>query len=178
MLHRLFSGCGKQWLLSTCIAMVPRCPGFSRCRAVSLGHMGSVVCGLQAPQHRLNTCGTETADPWHVGSPHFPDQESNPCPLHYEANSCRLPGKSCTSFKSHFLELCFEMMMDMYLKYQCMFWIHFWISISSKLPSPKQTYWSQAGKKKKKSVTLCRVTEISMQESNTEITKWPCLKTS
>ena len=43
MLHRLFSGCGKQWLLSTCIAMVPRCPGFSRCRAVSLGHMGSVV---------------------------------------------------------------------------------------------------------------------------------------
>lgn len=58
--------------------------------------------------------------------------------------------------------------MDMYLKYQCMFLNPlFEFPYPQSLPSPKQTYWSQAGKKKKKkSVTLCRVTGNSNADPN------------
>lgn len=55
--------------------------------------------------------------------------------------------------------------MDMYLKYQCMFLNPlFEFPYPQSLPSPKQTYWSQAGKKKKKKVWLyAELLEIPMQ---------------
>ena len=56
LLHRHFSSCGEQGLLSSCGARASRCRGFFCCRAQTLGHKGSVLwhTGLVAP--------------WHVGS--------------------------------------------------------------------------------------------------------------
>ena len=53
-MHRLFSGCGKQGLLSSCHAQASHWSGSSRCRAWSAGHRGSVVVpGLNCP----SACG-------------------------------------------------------------------------------------------------------------------------
>ena len=53
-----FSSCGKQGLLSSCIAGTSRYCGFSRCGVCALGMQASVLaarglssCGLQAPEH-------------------------------------------------------------------------------------------------------------------------------
>ena len=68
-----------------CSVWASHCGGFSCCRAQALGAPASIVvagglssCGLQALEHR------------HVGSAAcgiFPDQGSNPCPLHWQADS-------------------------------------------------------------------------------------------
>ena len=75
-------------LLSSCGARVSRCSGFSCCRAWALGRVDSAVAvhglqstGLIALVHGPScsaTCGI------------FPDQKSNPCLLHWQADSLAL----------------------------------------------------------------------------------------
>ena len=65
---RTFSNCGERGLLSSCSVMASHCSGFSCC-----GALGSVVVayGLSCP----------------VACWIFLDQGSNPCPLHWQADS-------------------------------------------------------------------------------------------
>ena len=91
---------------SSCCARASHCSDFSRCRAQALGaelqyfrHMGSVVA---APRlwsadsvvvgHRLSC--SEACEI-------FPDQESNPCLLHWQADSLplSLQGSPKVNFK-------------------------------------------------------------------------------
>ena len=67
-----FSSCGKWGPLSSCAVPASRCGDFSRCGAQALGCEGSVVAvhGLNG----LAACGS------------FLDQESNLCPLHWQAD--------------------------------------------------------------------------------------------
>ena len=68
-----FSSCSKQGPPSSCCAEAPHCSGFSCCRAQTLGTWASVFVA-----HRLSrssACGI------------FPDQGSNPCLLHWQADS-------------------------------------------------------------------------------------------
>jgi len=69
---RAFSSCREEGLLSRCGAGASYCGGFS-CDARPLGAWASVVVahGLSCPM----ACGI------------FPDQGSNPYPLHYKADS-------------------------------------------------------------------------------------------
>ena len=56
-----------------CSAQASHCGGFSCCRVWALGAWASVVVA-----HRIScsvACGI------------FPDQDSNPCPLHWQADS-------------------------------------------------------------------------------------------
>ena len=65
---RAFSSCGELGAALFCGARASHCGGFSRCGAQALGRAGSVVV-----MHGLScsaACGF------------FPDQGSNPCPLH------------------------------------------------------------------------------------------------
>ena len=68
-----FSSCGEQGLLFHCGARASHCGGFSCCGARALGARASVVVarGLSCPM----ACGI------------FLDQGSNPCPLHWQADS-------------------------------------------------------------------------------------------
>ena len=75
LLHGLFSSCAVQ---------ASHCGGFSCCKAWDLGWVGFITCSSQALEHRLNNCGCSTA----CGI--FPDQESNPCILHWQAYSSPL----------------------------------------------------------------------------------------
>ena len=59
-----FPSCGEKGLLSSCGACVSHCPGFSCCRAQSLGTQGSGVvafrlcgCGTWVVERRLSSCG-------------------------------------------------------------------------------------------------------------------------
>ena len=88
VVHGLFivvaSRCGAQAIgtrasvvatrgLSSCGMRALECAGFSSCGARALGHTSSVVVA-----HRLScsaACGI------------FPDRGSNPCPLHWQADS-------------------------------------------------------------------------------------------
>ena len=67
-----FSGWGE-WGLLCCGARASDCSCFSHCRARSLGAwaLGVVACGISCSM----ACGI------------FPDQGSNPCPLHWQADS-------------------------------------------------------------------------------------------
>ena len=70
-LHRCvwaFSPCGERGLLSICNAWASHCGGFSCCKAQALGQAGSVIAALRL--HCSPACGI------------FPDQGSNPGPLH------------------------------------------------------------------------------------------------
>ena len=62
LLHRLFSSCSEQGLLSTCSAQASHAGGFSRCRAQALGTRALLAAahGLssRALDHRLRCCGT------------------------------------------------------------------------------------------------------------------------
>ena len=65
------SSCGERGPLSSC-AWAARSCGFPCCRAQALGHVGSIVVhGFRC----LMACGI------------FLDQGSNPCPLHWQADS-------------------------------------------------------------------------------------------
>ena len=71
-----FSSCGKWGLLWNTWAS--HCSGFSCCRAWALGTQTSVVMGLVVVAHQLScpvACGI------------FPDQGSNPHPLHWQLDS-------------------------------------------------------------------------------------------
>ena len=43
-------------------------------------------CAASSLWHKLSSCGMELIAPWHVGS-QFLHQVSNPCPLHWKADS-------------------------------------------------------------------------------------------
>ena len=69
-----FSSCGERGLGTLCCGVqASHCSGFSCCGARALGARASVVVahGLSCSM----TCGI------------FPDQGSNPCPLHWQADS-------------------------------------------------------------------------------------------
>ena len=76
--------------------------GSRACGLQQLQHMGSVVvahglrsCGSWALEHRLNICGTRLILLLACGL--FLDQGSNPCLLHWQADSTtEPPGKPCT----------------------------------------------------------------------------------
>ena len=98
MLHRLFSSCGEQALLSRCGVWASHRSGFSCCGAQALGQVGSV---LAAP--RLQSTGSVVvAHGLHcfVACWIFPDQGLNPCLLHWQTDSLFLspqgsPFSSC-----------------------------------------------------------------------------------
>ena len=68
-----FSICGERGGALCCTAWASHCGGFSCCRARALGTRASVVVvhGLSCS----TACGI------------FPDQGSNPCPLHWQVDS-------------------------------------------------------------------------------------------
>ena len=68
-----FSSCGERGATLHCGARASHCGGFSCCGAQALGARAPVVVvhGLSCPA----ACGN------------FPDQGSNPCPLHWQADS-------------------------------------------------------------------------------------------
>ena len=65
-----FSSCSERGLLRRCSAWVSHCSGFSYCRARALGHTGFSSCPMARGIFR--------------------GQESNPCPLHWQADSYSL----------------------------------------------------------------------------------------
>ena len=71
-----FSSCGEWGLLSSCVARASHCGGFFCCRAWAPGTWASVLAapGLGC----CEACGI------------FLDQGSNPCPLHWQADSYAL----------------------------------------------------------------------------------------
>ena len=82
LLHRLFSSCSKQRLLSSC-GSASHCRGFSwfRVRASVVVALGLRTCCSQALEHRVSrstACGI------------FPDQGSNPRLLPWQADSLPL----------------------------------------------------------------------------------------
>ena len=82
-----FSSCSKRGLLSSCGAWASHCSGFSSCWARALGRAG--FSGWSQPlEQGLNSCG---AGAWllHMCGI-FPDQGSNPCLLHWQADSLPL----------------------------------------------------------------------------------------
>ena len=56
--HRLFTSCGEQGLLSSCGARASHCSGFSSGGARALGRLGFSSAGSWALEPRLSTCGT------------------------------------------------------------------------------------------------------------------------
>ena len=96
-----------QWTGSAlcCGGQASHCGGFSCCQAQALGtqalvcaaqsliscglwaleYVGSRSCSLQAREHRLSSCGTLAWLPTACAT--FWDQGSNPCPLHWQADS-------------------------------------------------------------------------------------------
>ena len=83
LLHRLYSSCSKQGLLSSCSVQASQCNDFSRYRAWALGHVGLSSCGTWALEYRLNSCGVQAFEI-------FLDQGSNLCLLHRHAESLAL----------------------------------------------------------------------------------------
>ena len=79
-----------QWvgLLSSCGVQTSHYSGFSCCRAWALELAGFSGCGAQALEHRFNSCGARAC--CFAESGIFLDQRSNPCLLHWEANSSPL----------------------------------------------------------------------------------------
>ena len=71
-LCRLFSSCSEQGLLSSCSARASHCGGFSRCRAR--------VPDVRAPVVAVQELSCPTAHGI------LPDQGSNPCLLHWQAD--------------------------------------------------------------------------------------------
>ena len=68
-----FSNCSDRGPFASCSVQASHCCGFSSCGALDLGYGGSVVVshGLSFP----------------VACEIFPDQGSNPCPLHWQEDS-------------------------------------------------------------------------------------------
>ena len=88
---RVFSSCGERGLLFVAV-VASHCGGFSCCGARALGAWASVVaahglsnCGLRARECRLSSCGAWLSCSVACGI--FPDQGSNLCPRHWQADS-------------------------------------------------------------------------------------------
>ena len=83
----LFIGCATSSLLwglfSSCGVRASHCSGLSCCRAQTPGQLGLSNCSSWALEHRLNSCGA-----WlKLLRGIFPDQGSNLCLLHWQADS-------------------------------------------------------------------------------------------
>ena len=81
-------------LLSSCGAQTSHCKRSSCCGAQAPGHTGFGSCSSRAPEHRLSSS---------VAYGIFPDQGSNPCLLHGQADSVPLSHQG--SLSSSFLNL-------------------------------------------------------------------------
>ena len=89
---RAFSSCGERGPTLRCSAQASHCGGFSCCGAQALGVWASVVvahglssCGSQALECRLSSVAHRLSCSMECGI--FPDQGSNLCPLHWQADS-------------------------------------------------------------------------------------------
>ena len=96
----LFSGVGEQGLLSSCGAQASRGSSLSCCEARARGCAGFSSCSSRALRHRLNSCGPRLGCSAACGT--FPDQGSNPCLLHWQADSLPLShlGSPCVKHGS------------------------------------------------------------------------------
>ena len=133
LLPGLFSSCGKWGLLFSCSAQASHCSGFSCCGAWALRARASVSVaprlwstGSVVVAHRLScskVCGI------------FPDQEWNPCLLHWQVDS--LPLSHQGSPPSFFWNL------------HSVAGKHLWVLVfpysfpPSSLPSPTSPWWGR-----------------------------------
>ena len=80
LLFWAFSSCGEQGLLSSWGALASHCSGFSCCRTWALGMQASVLqhMGSGVVVHVLSFPGACRI---------FPEQESNPCTPHWQADA-------------------------------------------------------------------------------------------
>ena len=81
----VFSSWGEQGLLSSCGAGASQCRGFSFWVARALGLEGFRSCSLQALELGLVVMANGLICSLACGI--FPDQGSNPCPQHWQADS-------------------------------------------------------------------------------------------
>ena len=92
LMHGFFSSFRGWGLLSGCSAQASRCGAFSCCEAQALERVGFSSRGSQALERRLRggaaTCGI------------FPDQGSNPCPLHWQVDSSPLSHQGSPEVRS------------------------------------------------------------------------------
>ena len=91
----------------------------SSCDAQAPGHMGSVVCGMQALLLRpassvVVVCGLSC----HVACGIFvPDPGSNPCPLHWKADSSPLGHEEVPEIE--IIEIClWSLLLEFSIEYQ------------------------------------------------------------
>ena len=82
------TSCSEWGLLSNCGSRASYGGGFLHCRALALEHVGFSSCSSQALEHRFNSCGTRAQLLTACGL--FPHQGSNPCLLHWQADSLPL----------------------------------------------------------------------------------------
>ena len=87
-----FSSCREQGATLRCGAPASHCGGFSCCVARALGAQALVVvarglssCGSRALERKLSSVAHGLS--CSVARGIFPDQGSNPCPLHWQADS-------------------------------------------------------------------------------------------
>ena len=80
---RAFSSCGEQGLLL--LAVRGLLTVVLLLRSTGSKHAGFSNCGSQALERRLSSCGAGLSCSAACGI--FPDQGSNPCPLHWQADS-------------------------------------------------------------------------------------------
>ena len=82
---RAFSSCGKWGPLFIAVRGASHCSGFSCCGAPVLVAQASVVvaCGLYSTGSVVVAHGLNYSEARGI----FPDQGSNPCPLHWQADS-------------------------------------------------------------------------------------------
>ena len=82
------TSCSEWGLLSNCSSRASYGGGFLHGRELALEHVGFSRCSSQALEHRFNSCGTGASLLTACGL--FPHQGSNPCLLHWHADSLPL----------------------------------------------------------------------------------------
>ena len=87
--------CAEWGPLSSRGGLASRCSGLSSCRSQALGHPDFSSCSMWAqqlrswaPEHRLRSCGSQAERSCSMWDP--PDRGSNPCLLHWQADSLPL----------------------------------------------------------------------------------------
>ena len=88
-----FSSCSKRGLLFVVVRVLLIAVASLCCGAQALGTRASVLvarglssCSSRALERRLSSCGTHRLN-CSVACGIFPDQGSNPCPLHWQVDS-------------------------------------------------------------------------------------------
>ena len=91
----IFFRCVEWGIFSSYGARASHCGGFTCCESWALELVGLSRCGSWALEHRLHSYGSTACGI-------FLDQRSNPCLLHWQADSLplSLKGSPCESFKS------------------------------------------------------------------------------